>query len=467
MYGNDPLGAAVVAFPASTRAATASRRDLLSHSVDLAHFLVGRSPRWWRQAPRSSPTGRCRRPAVRTTTAARPATRPAPVTNEDYVGASCAFAGGAPGTFEVVAARSSGPRARWPSRCTARTARSSWNLETDERDAGVRRRRRTHDRLHAPSSAATASRTTANFVPGNANGIGFEDLIVIEDYELCSAVAEDAVRTIRGSRDALAYVTVQQAVLAVVRRAGTVGDGPADGRRTREDRPAHHRRGHRPLPDRPAHRSIDGVRGPLFPGVFAIFGHGNVTCLGHGARAGRATSCRRGVARTSRAWRWPRSRTRRPCAAARSWWPRRPSAPARRTWSRRRVWRWPTVCRCCCCPATRSRAAPPTRCCSRSSSSTTRRPRSTTRSVRWSATGIASPAPSSCSTRCHRRWRRCSTRRSCGPAFLGLPQDVQAEAFDFPAGFFEPVVTIDRPSPARSFGARRGGPRVLARRGVR
>jgi 3D-(3,5/4)-trihydroxycyclohexane-1,2-dione acylhydrolase (decyclizing) len=28
----------------------------------------------------------------------------------------------------------------------------------------------------------------------------------------------------------------------------------------------------------------------------------------------------------------------------------------------------------------------------------------------------------------------------CGPAFLGLPQDVQAQAFDFPASFFEPRV---------------------------
>ena len=26
---------------------------------------------------------------------------------------------------------------------------------------------------------------------------------------------------------------------------------------------------------------LDGVEVPLFPGVFAIFGHGNVTCLGH------------------------------------------------------------------------------------------------------------------------------------------------------------------------------------------
>ena len=36
----------------------------------------------------------------------------------------------------------------------------------------------------------------------------------------------------------------------------------------------------------------------------------------------------------------------------------------------------------------------------------------------------------------------------CGPAFLGLPQDVQAEAFDFPAVFFEPRVhRIRRPGP--------------------
>jgi 3D-(3,5/4)-trihydroxycyclohexane-1,2-dione acylhydrolase (decyclizing) len=36
----------------------------------------------------------------------------------------------------------------------------------------------------------------------------------------------------------------------------------------------------------------------------------------------------------------------------------------------------------------------------------------------------------------------------CGPAFLALPQDVQAEAYDYPAQFFEPVVReIPRPRP--------------------
>src|SRR4051794_28136583 len=38
----------------------------------------------------------------------------------------------------------------------------------------------------------------------------------------------------------------------------------------------------------------------------------------------------------------------------------------------------------------------------------------------------------------------------CGPVFIGLPQDVQAQAFDFPAGFFEPTVhTVRRLRPDR------------------
>jgi 3D-(3,5/4)-trihydroxycyclohexane-1,2-dione acylhydrolase (decyclizing) len=39
----------------------------------------------------------------------------------------------------------------------------------------------------------------------------------------------------------------------------------------------------------------------------------------------------------------------------------------------------------------------------------------------------------------------------CGPVFLGLPQDVQAEAYDYPARFFEPTVhEIPRPRPGRA-----------------
>jgi 3D-(3,5/4)-trihydroxycyclohexane-1,2-dione acylhydrolase (decyclizing) len=55
----------------------------------------------------------------------------------------------------------------------------------------------------------------------------------------------------------------------------------------------------------------------------------------------------------------------------------------------------------------------------------------------------------------------------CGPAFLGLPQDVQAEAFDFPTAFFEPRVhRIRRPGPdprevEAAAGALRGATRPL------
>ena len=51
----------------------------------------------------------------------------------------------------------------------------------------------------------------------------------------------------------------------------------------------------------------------------------------------------------------------------------------------------------------------------------------------------------------------------CGPAFLGLPQDVQAEAYDFPVAFFEPACTT-RPSAAAAVAdaARDGGGRSCA-----
>jgi 3D-(3,5/4)-trihydroxycyclohexane-1,2-dione acylhydrolase (decyclizing) len=63
----------------------------------------------------------------------------------------------------------------------------------------------------------------------------------------------------------------------------------------------------------------------------------------------------------------------------------------------------------------------------------------------------------------------------CGPAFLGLPQDVQAEAYDYPERLFEPVVhEIPRPRPdarrvqeAARVVAEAGRPLLVAGGGVR
>ena len=78
------------------------------------------------------------------------------------------------------------------------------------------------------------------------------------------------------------------------------------------------------------------------------------------------------------------------------------------------------------------------RCCSRSSTGATRRSASTTPSSRSPATGTGSPGPSSCSSPCPRRLGVLLDPADCGPAFLGLCQDVQAEAFDYPERFFAP-----------------------------
>ena len=49
---------------------------------------------------------------------------------------------------------------------------------------------------------------------------------------------------------------------------------------------------------------VDGENAPLFGGVFAIFGHGNVAGIGEARRSTRIGTCCRRIARTtSRRWR--------------------------------------------------------------------------------------------------------------------------------------------------------------------
>ena len=203
---------------------------------------------------------------------------------------------------------------------------------------------------------------------------------------------------------------------------------------------------------------LDGTEVPLFAGRLRDLRPRQRARARHRAARGRATSCRPGAARTSRAWRWPRS------AYARATDRRQVMAattldrPGRAQHGHRcRASPTPTGCRCCCCPATRSPAGRRTRCSSRSSTSATRRPRSTTPSARSRATSTGSPGPSSCSRRC-RRWPGCSpTPPTAGPVVLALPQDVQVEEFDFPRG---DVRAAGAPRAAAARRPRRRSPRA-------
>ena len=145
MYGSDPLG------PLSWRflldeAGHGVTTDLLSHAVDLAHMLLGPITRVVGTTEtfiRERPVRRGRHALRR---AAAPTTRAAPVTNEDYAGMLCEFAGGARGTFE--ASRTIvGPESQMAFDVYGTRGRAGLEPRAAERAAGLPRRGRAAHRL--------------------------------------------------------------------------------------------------------------------------------------------------------------------------------------------------------------------------------------------------------------------------------------------------------------------------------
>jgi predicted dehydrogenase len=135
------------------------------------------------------------------------------VTNEDYAGMLCEFASGARGTFE--SSRSIvGPESQMAFDVHGTRGALGWNLEKlNELQVYL-----------AGDGVDTGYRTVfggdrfpyhGNFVPGSANGIGFEDLVVIEDYEFCRSVAEGRPHR-PGFEEAVEWVSVQAALLQSV-----------------------------------------------------------------------------------------------------------------------------------------------------------------------------------------------------------------------------------------------------------
>jgi predicted dehydrogenase len=185
--------------------------DILSHSVDLAQFLhgpisrvVGTTETFITERPIPQP-GRGTH-----YDRGRPEDPKGPVTNEDYAAMLCVFEGGARGSFE--ASRSMvGPESQMAFEVYGTDGALAWNLERmNELSLYVR-----SDGRHAGYRTIFAGDRFpyhGNFVPGNANGIGFEDVVVIEDFEWCRCVAERQPYH-PGFDDAVAYVSVQAALL--------------------------------------------------------------------------------------------------------------------------------------------------------------------------------------------------------------------------------------------------------------
>ncbi len=209
MYGSDPMGLLSWRFLVDGAGHGVST-DILSHSVDLAHFLIGDITRvvgtgetFIKQRP--LPTG-----SGTHYDRGRPGDPTGEVTNEDYIGMMCTFANGARGTFEACRSMV-GPESQNMFEVFGTEGSISWNFE-----------RMNELRVYVAGEHKHTGFTTVfggdrfphhgNFVPGSANGIGFEDLVCIEDHEFLEAVAADRAYT-PGFADALRYVSVQDAVL--------------------------------------------------------------------------------------------------------------------------------------------------------------------------------------------------------------------------------------------------------------
>ena len=110
-----------------------------------------------------------------------------------------------------------------------------------------------------------------------------------------------------------------------------------------------------------------------------------------------------------------------------------------------------TACRCCCCRATSS----PRRNVGAGAAAarverTRRTSRSTTASSRCRATGTASTGRSRSSPSLPEAMRVLTSPAETGAVTLALPQDVQAEAYDYPGGAVRAAGLDDRRARARS-----------------
>ena len=210
-FGSDPLQVLSWRFRLD-QAGYGVTTDMLSHTIDMAHFLLGPVERVVGDRRTFIPD----RPLPRTEAAAEiergtPGGPVAEVTNEDYASLLCRFASGASGTFEASRTMV-GPHNQMAFEVYGTKGSLAWNFETmNELQVFLSGSHRAHDGYVTVLSGDRYP-FHGRFMPGDANSIGYEELTVIEAHQFLTAVAAGEQHE-PGFREALRFVEVQDAVL--------------------------------------------------------------------------------------------------------------------------------------------------------------------------------------------------------------------------------------------------------------
>ncbi len=209
MYGRDRLGTLSWRY-LMEEAGYGALTDIMSHTVDMAHYLVGPI----RRVVATKEIIVKERPLPQPGSGTHydrgsPGDPTGKVTNEDYVGALVEFENGVRGTLE--ADRSIfGPQSQMGFEVNGSRGAAAWNLETMN-----------ELQLYLPEEtpadgfmrvlAGDGFPHHGNIVPGGGNPIGYEDLKLFEDLEFLKAVADGREAAVTFA-DALAAAEVEAAM---------------------------------------------------------------------------------------------------------------------------------------------------------------------------------------------------------------------------------------------------------------
>ncbi len=209
MYGRDRLGMLSWRYLLE-EAGYGALTDIMSHTVDMANFLVGPISRvvatkeiFIKERPLPKPG------AGTHYDRGAPGDPTGTVTNEDYVAALVEFENGVRGTLEVDRSIF-GPQSQMAFEMNGSKGAAAWNLETMNELQLYLPEETPADGYLRVLSGDGFPRHGA-IVPGGGNPIGYEDLKVFEDLEFLKAVVEDRPAPVSFA-DALATAEVEAAM---------------------------------------------------------------------------------------------------------------------------------------------------------------------------------------------------------------------------------------------------------------